>query len=176
METKSPRQRVFAVGLGLNQLEDKLAQIASVTNGVAHITGDLVGWKEFLLQKLYVQILSDAADEAFVKDPVNLLLPGQRLATPVRIGDVDVAADFIVVLRRTPVHPEVHADLARGTGRHRSSRRPTPDRFPTSSSSTPPTTSSSAGCSRPFPAIPPLTSARGRCGWRTPTEPRATTT
>lgn len=103
---KMPKQRVFAVGLGLNQLEDKLVQIASVTNGVAHITGDLVGYKEFLLQKLYVQILSDVSDEAFVKDPLGIVLPGQKRATKVYLGEVDVAADFIIVFRRTFVYPK----------------------------------------------------------------------
>ena len=37
---------------------------------------------------------------------MNRLLPGQRLATPVLIGEVGVAAGFIVVHRRTPVHPK----------------------------------------------------------------------
>ena len=103
---KTPRQRVFAVGLGLNQLEDKLQQIASTTNGVAQITGDLVADKEFLLQKLYVQILADVSDEAFVRDPASTLYPGQRRATSVYIGDVDVAGDFVVVFRRSPVFPK----------------------------------------------------------------------
>jgi hypothetical protein len=103
---KTPKQRVFAVGLGLNQLEDKLVQIASVTNGVAQITGDLVGYKEFLLQKLYVQILSDVSDEAFVKDPLGIVLPGQKRATKIYLGEVDVAADFIIVFRRTFVYPK----------------------------------------------------------------------
>ncbi len=106
VSTKLPRQRVFAVGLGLNQLEDKLVQIASVTNGVAQITGDIVGYKEFLLQKLYVQILSDVSDEAFVKDPLGIVLPGQRRATPVYLGEVDVAADFILVFRQTFAYPK----------------------------------------------------------------------
>ena len=65
-----------------------------------------MGWKEFLLQKLYVQILSDVADEAFIKDPRDVLLPGERRATDITIGEVDTTADFIVVLRRTPVHPK----------------------------------------------------------------------
>jgi hypothetical protein len=99
---KTPAQRVFAVGLGLNQLEDRLHQIASVTNGVAQITGDLVDDLEFLLQKLYVQILSDVSDEEFVTDPRSVLMPGERRATPVFIGEVDVAADFIVVFRPAP--------------------------------------------------------------------------
>jgi hypothetical protein len=103
---KAPRQRVFAVGLGLNQLEDKLHQIASFTNGVAQITGDLVADKEFLLQKLYVQILADASDEAFVRDPASTLYPGQKRSTSVYIGEVDVAADFIVVFRRSPAFPK----------------------------------------------------------------------
>jgi hypothetical protein len=103
---KSPQQRVFAVGLGLNQLEDTLQQIASVTNGVAQITGALVADKEFLLQKLYVQILADASDEAFVRDPASTLFPGQRRATSVLIGEVDVAADFVVVFRAGPVFPK----------------------------------------------------------------------
>jgi hypothetical protein len=106
VSTKVPKQRVFAVGLGLNQLEDKLVQIASVTNGVAQITGDLVGYKEFLLQKLYVQILSDVSDEAFVKDPLGIVLPGQKRATKIYLGEVDVAADFIIVFRRTFVYPK----------------------------------------------------------------------
>ncbi len=103
---KMPRQRVFAIGLGLNQLEDKLVQIASVTNGVAQITGDLVGYKEFLLHKLYVQILSDVSDEAFVKDPLGIVLPGQKRSTPIDIGEVDVTADFIVAFRPTFAYPK----------------------------------------------------------------------
>lgn len=103
---KSPRQRVFAIGLGLNQLEDKLVQIASVTNGVAQITGDLVGYKEFLLHKLYVQILSDISDEAFAKDPVGIVVAGQKRATEVYIGEIDISADFIIVFRKTPVFPK----------------------------------------------------------------------
>lgn len=96
---KVPRQRVFAVGLGLNQLEDRLHEIASVTNGVAQITGDLVGSREFLLQKLYIQILSDVSDEAFVRDPISLVLPGEQRATDVLVGEIDRAADFILVAR-----------------------------------------------------------------------------
>lgn len=104
--TKTPRQRVFAVGLGLNQLEDKLHQIASVTNGTAEITGDLVDEREFLLQKLYVQILSDIADEAFVRDPKRVANPGDRQSTSILLGEVDVAADFIIVFRKTNVFPK----------------------------------------------------------------------
>lgn len=102
---KTPKQRVFAVGLGLNQLEDKLAQIASVTNGVAQITGELVGYREFLLHKLYVQILTDVSDEAFVKDPLGIVPAGEKRATPIFLGEVDVAVDFIVVFRRTSIYP-----------------------------------------------------------------------
>jgi len=104
---KSPRQRVFAVGLGLNQLEDRLVQLTSVTNGVAQITGELVGDREFLLQKLYVQILSDVADEAFVQDPTEVLYPGMDRATDVWIGEVDVAADFIVTYRKASSYPYI---------------------------------------------------------------------
>ncbi|MGH2651700.1 MAG: vWA domain-containing protein, partial [Actinomycetota bacterium] len=103
---KTPRQRVFAVGLGLHQLEDKLHQIASVTGGVAQITGELVGYKEFLLQKLYVQILADVSDEAFVTDPREMVPPGGQSATDVYLGEVDVAADFIVAFRETRVFPK----------------------------------------------------------------------
>jgi hypothetical protein len=103
---KSPRQRVFAVGLGLNQLEDSLVDLSSVTNGYAQITGALVDQREFLLQKLYVQILSDAGDEAFVRDPVETLAPGVQRATDIFIGETDVAADFIVVFRRTDIQPK----------------------------------------------------------------------
>ncbi|MDX1614061.1 MAG: M64 family metallopeptidase [Candidatus Promineifilaceae bacterium] len=106
VQTKSPEQRVFAVGLGLNQLEDRLDQIASVTNGTAQITGDLVDQKEFLLQKLYVQILSDVSDEAFVKDPKQMALPGEKQSTSVYIGEVDVSADFIVVVRQSRLFPK----------------------------------------------------------------------
>lgn len=106
VQTKSPRQRVFSVGFGLNQLEDTLDQIASVTNGTAQITGDLVDQKEFLLQKLYVQILSDVSDEAFVRDPKGMLFPGQETPTSVHLGEVDVSADFIVVFREHSVFPK----------------------------------------------------------------------
>lgn len=107
VSAKVPRQRVFAVGLGLNQLEDRLVQLASVTNGVAQITGELAGDREFLLQKLYVQILTDVADEAFVQDPTEVLTPGTHRATDVYIGEVDVSADFILVYRKQAVYPLV---------------------------------------------------------------------
>jgi len=106
VSAKTPTQRVFAVGLGLNQLEDTLHQIASVTNGTAEITGELVDEKEFILQKLFVQILSDVADENFVHDPKLILPPGQRKSTPIYIGDVDVAADFIIVYRQSSIFPK----------------------------------------------------------------------
>lgn len=115
---KAPKQRVFAVGLGLNQLEDRLEQIASVTNGTAQITGELVDQREFLLQKLYVQILSDVGDEAFVRDPVRVAMPGDRQATTVWLGEVDVACDFIVVFRHTNVFPKyLNVELETPTGR-----------------------------------------------------------
>jgi hypothetical protein len=104
--TKTPEQRVFAIGLGLNQLEDELNQIASFTNGVAQITGDIVLEKEFILQKLYVQILSDISDEAFVKDPKYVLPPGQKKSTSIFLGEVDISADFIVVFRENIVFPK----------------------------------------------------------------------
>jgi hypothetical protein len=100
VSAKTPNQRVFAAGLGLNQLEDSLVQLASVTNGTARITGDLGGDREFLLQKLYVQILSDVGDEAFVEDRVGVINPGTERATDVWIGEVDVAADLIVAYRQ----------------------------------------------------------------------------
>jgi hypothetical protein len=104
--TKTPSQRVFAVGLGLNQLEDKLNEIATVTNGTAQITGDLVGEKEFILQKLFVQILSDVADEAFIRDPRCVLPPQGKQYTDIMIGEVDVAADFILAFRPSEIHPK----------------------------------------------------------------------
>lgn len=104
--TKTPRQRVFSVGLGLNQLQDRLVQIATVTNGTAQITGDLIAEREFLLQKLYVQILSDVADEAFVRDPKRIAWPGETQSTNVYLGEVDIAADFIVVFRSSYVFPK----------------------------------------------------------------------
>ena len=104
--SKHPAQRVFAVGLGLNQLEDSLVQIASVTNGIAQITGDIVGYKEFLLQKLFVQILTDVSDEAFVKDPLGIVPAGETRATPVFLGEVDITADFVVVFRPTSSYPK----------------------------------------------------------------------
>lgn len=104
--TKSPSQRVFAIGFGLNQLEDKLVQIASFTNGYTQITGEIVGDKEFLLQKLYVQILSDVSDEAFVKDPRMIVPPGQTKSVSVPITELDVAADFIAVHRRSRAFPK----------------------------------------------------------------------
>lgn len=104
--TKTPSQRVFAVGLGLNQLEDKLNEIATVTNGTAQITGDLVGEKEFILQKLFVQILSDVADEAFIKDPRYVLAPQSVQYTDIKIGEVDVAADFILAFRPSDIYPK----------------------------------------------------------------------
>jgi hypothetical protein len=97
---------VFAIGFGLNQLEDELNQIASFTNGVAQITGDVVLEKEFILQKLYVQILSDVSDEAFVKDPKYILAPGNKKATSVFLGETEVSADFIVVFRKNNIFPK----------------------------------------------------------------------
>lgn len=106
VQAQTPNQRVFAVGLGLNQLEDTLNEIASVTNGVAQVTGELVDEREFLLQKLYVQILSDVSDEAFVKDPVEELRPTECRATPVYLSELDVACDFIVTWRPSSIYPK----------------------------------------------------------------------
>ncbi|GAA4439505.1 hypothetical protein GCM10023091_21780 [Ravibacter arvi] len=116
VSAKSPRQRIFAVGLGLNQLEDQLVQLASVNNGLAQITGELAGDREFLLQKLYVQILTDVADEAFVQDPTLILYPGTEQATDVYIGEVDVAVDFVVVYRKMTSYPHVEIWLEAPNG------------------------------------------------------------
>lgn len=106
VQNKIPKQRVFAVGLGLNQLEDKLHEITTVTNGTTQITGDLVGDKEFILQKLFVQILSDIADDAFIADPRKILIPQQSQSTNIMIGEVDIAADFIMTFRSTGLYPK----------------------------------------------------------------------
>ncbi len=106
VEAQSPAQRVFAVGLGLNQLEDTLNEIASVTNGVAQVTGDLVDEREFLLQKLFVQIMSDVSDEAFVRDPVEEIRPTECRATSVYLSEIDVACDFIVTWRASSTYPK----------------------------------------------------------------------
>jgi len=106
VQSKTPAQRVFAVGLGLNQLEDKLNEIATVTNGTAQITGDLVGDKEFYLQKLFVQILSDVANDAFITDPRHILAPNEAYSTDIHISEVDIAADFIMVFRTSNVYPK----------------------------------------------------------------------
>ncbi|MEV4250028.1 M64 family metallopeptidase [Streptosporangium canum] len=107
VEGKSPRQRVFAVGLGLNQLEDKLQEIADATNGVAQITGALVDQSEFLLQKLYVQILSDINDEAIVRDPRQHIEDFGTQTTPIWLSELDVSCDFIVLWRPSRLFPEL---------------------------------------------------------------------
>jgi len=106
VQTKSPAQRVFAVGLGLNQLDSSFVEIASVTNGFAQITGDLGGANEFLLQKLYVQILADASGQTFVTDPRLFIPPGEEQATDVLLSEIDHEADFIVAVRKTKHHPK----------------------------------------------------------------------
>jgi len=103
---KIPSQRVFGVGLGLNQLEDSLHEIATVTNGTAQITGDLVDEKEFILQKLFVQILSDVSDNAFIRDPRCIVQPSGKEYSDINIGETDLSADFIVVFRTTHVFPK----------------------------------------------------------------------
>ena len=166
VSTKVPKQRVFAVGLGLNQLEDKLVQIASVTNGVAQITGDLVGYKEFLLQKLYVQILSDVSDEAFVKDPLGIVLPGQKRAQSIylaklmwrRISSSSSGA-------RSSIRSTYGSGLKRRTAQ--SSHRLMQVPCPTSISWEGSLTCSSAGCFRPSLTGPKRISDAGRCGSKT---------
>lgn len=106
VQAKTPAQRVFAVGLGLNQLEDKLNEIATVTNGTAQITGDLIGEKEFYLQKLFVQILSDVANDAFITDPRHILSPNRTYSTDIHISEVDIAADYILAFRASNVYPK----------------------------------------------------------------------
>jgi hypothetical protein len=99
VNAKTPAQRVFAVGLGLNQLSRSIRDIANVNRGVAFVTGDLVGDKEFLLQKLFAQILSDVGNDAFVRDPKYILNKQEKIAVDVFIGEVDLTADFVVVTR-----------------------------------------------------------------------------
>ncbi|MBD0776387.1 VWA domain-containing protein [Maribacter sp. ANRC-HE7] len=103
---KSPQQRVFAVGLGLNQIEENLDLMASLTDGYTQITPDLVGSKEFLLQKLYVQILSDVEDSAFVKDPYRVLQGGNKQFTEIKISELETSVDFILCNRPSSVHPK----------------------------------------------------------------------
>jgi hypothetical protein len=102
---KRPAQNVFAIGFGLNQLESTLAEIATATNGWAQITGELAGWKEFILQKLYVQILADAANETIVKDPREVVLAGESRSTDVYLSQFDHSADFIVLFSPTKSSP-----------------------------------------------------------------------
>ncbi|MDB4584155.1 M64 family metallo-endopeptidase, partial [Draconibacterium sp.] len=103
---KSPQQRVFAVGLGLNQLESNLELMASLTNGYTMITPDLAGSKEFLLQKMYVQIISDVNDAAFIKDPYRILYQGQKQFTEIQISELETSVDFIVCYRPTSIFPK----------------------------------------------------------------------
>ena len=46
------------------------------------------------------------SDEAFVKDPFSIVTPGEKRATSIYLGEVDVAADFIIVFRWTPTYPK----------------------------------------------------------------------
>lgn len=106
VSSKSPSQRVFAVGLGLNQLEENLELMASLTNGYTQITPDLAGTKEFLLQKMYIQIISDVNDAAFVKDPYRILRSGEEQFTEIQISELEISVDFIICFRPTNVHPK----------------------------------------------------------------------
>jgi hypothetical protein len=99
VEVKDPPQNVFAVGFGLNQLEDTLNEIATATNGYAQITGELAGWREFILQKLYVQILADATNEAIIRDPREVVLAGDIRSTDIYLSKFDHSTDVIVLFR-----------------------------------------------------------------------------
>jgi hypothetical protein len=102
---QSPAQRVFAVGLGLNQLEDALHEISTITGGVAQITGPLEDDGEFLLRKLYVQILSDLAREAFIKDPVLHGPARGRRRVPIDVSVADLSLDIVIVFRADKLFP-----------------------------------------------------------------------
>jgi hypothetical protein len=106
VQPKNPPQSVFAIGFGLNQLQDTLTEIATATNGWTQITGELAGWREFILQKLYVQILADATNETIIKDPREVVLSGESRSTEIYLTTFDHSADFIVLFRpsKTP-HP-----------------------------------------------------------------------
>jgi len=103
---KTPAQRLFAVGFGLDQLTAGVASAASETGGVAFVTGDVVADKEFLLQKLFVQILSDEADWSMISDPVRRMGGGESGSTYVHVGETDLVADFIVAFRPGETFPK----------------------------------------------------------------------
>lgn len=106
IENKIPAQRVFAVGFGLDQLSASMETITTESGGTALVTGDLVADKEFLLQKLFVQILSDEGNWSMVRDPVLRLESGASAGVSVRIGETDLTADFIVAFRPSPQFPK----------------------------------------------------------------------
>jgi hypothetical protein len=99
IEASVPGQRVFAVGFGLDQTTESVLSITTETGGAALVTGELVADKEFLLQKLFVQILSDQADWSMVFDPIQRLEGGETRRTRIQLGETDLFADFIVAFR-----------------------------------------------------------------------------
>ncbi|HUP20801.1 MAG TPA: M64 family metallopeptidase [Gemmatimonadota bacterium] len=106
IETRVPAQRVYAVGIGLDQYQREIQQIATVNGGAAHVTGELTGEREFLLHKLYAQMLSDVAGGALIRDPKHALAAGERLATRIQVCRVDHEVDFVVICRESPSHPK----------------------------------------------------------------------
>ncbi|TAH38567.1 MAG: VWA domain-containing protein [Planctomycetota bacterium] len=101
-----PAQRLYSVGFGLDQLMASVVAAASETGGSALVTGDVAAAKEFLLQKLFVQILSDEADWSMLEDPIRQLEGGESGFSLVRTAETDLFADFIVTFREGPSFPK----------------------------------------------------------------------
>jgi len=101
-----PTQRVYAVGIGLDQYQREVGEIATENGGAAFVTGELTGSREFLLHKLYAQILADIGGGALIRDPRLVLRPGARHRTDIEVCGADREVEFIVVCRPTAVHPK----------------------------------------------------------------------
>ncbi|MEZ4600111.1 MAG: M64 family metallopeptidase [Syntrophotaleaceae bacterium] len=101
-----PPQRVYAVGIGLDQYQREVGEIATANGGAAFVTGELTGSREFLLHKLYAQILADLGGGSLIRDPQLVLRPGARHRTDIEVCGADREVQFIVVCRPTAVHPK----------------------------------------------------------------------
>ena len=106
IEGRSPRQRIFAVGLGLDQFQREVDQIATEGGGSAHVTGELTGTREFLLHKLYAQIVTDIGGGSLIRDPRLILRSGARRRTVITLCESDREVEFVIVFRPSAVHPK----------------------------------------------------------------------
>ncbi|HEY0468943.1 MAG TPA: LodA/GoxA family CTQ-dependent oxidase, partial [Polyangiaceae bacterium] len=89
----------YAIGLGTstNTSAAVLQTLAGNNGGYLLVTGEITGDKAFVLQKYFLQILAGINKAEIVLDPSGLLVPGEQVAIPFFVSDLDAGLEIIAL-------------------------------------------------------------------------------